>query len=65
MLSKTYYTVIIIICGISFHPKINLYNTKSVFTNLCKYYLRSTAHNLLSYEVFFTLSDAHTFSVII
>ena len=30
---KTYYTVIIRICGISLHQKINLYNTKSVFIN--------------------------------
>ena len=31
--SKTNYTVIKIICGISLHQKIILHNTKSVFTN--------------------------------
>ena len=50
---KTYFTVIIIMCGISLDKKNVLYNNmKSVFTNESKYYWSST-RNLLSYEVFY------------
>ena len=60
-----FFSVIIIIFGISLDQKKNLYNnTKRAFTIKTKHYFMSTSLNFLSYNVLFSLIDAYTFRVI-
>ena len=52
---EIYFTVILTIYGMNLCLKIILYNnTKSVFTNYSKHYLRRTSRKLLSTEVLST-----------
>ena len=61
---KTYFTVIMIICGISLCQIVNKYNNtkRGVFINLSKYYFRLMPHTLVSNELLFTLIDTIHFS---
>ena len=61
---NTYFTVIIIICGISLDKKKYII-TRNTFLILKQILLKEHARNLLLCEVVFTLIDAYTFRAII